>query len=393
MPMNVYKKTVFLRIDANVPLDRGSILSDYKLQAVLPTIVSLLHQQAYLIIGTHLGRPTRQTQKYLSTKQLVPWFAEHPVDLHYISDITQAAHHNFSADPRPVILENLRFYPGEQEKSLHFAKQLKQLSEIYINDAFGVIHRDDTSISLAPSLYEPESKNIGPLITKELTCLEKIKHSPQSPFVLVIGGNKLATKTVLLSRMISQKKSSRPQKILIGGALAHPFLQSQGIFIGSSLKHPGSITMAKDIIALAEHNGVELLTPIDVLVTKNIHQGHTRALDIAHIQDDDIIIDIGPKTIDLFSSEIAQAQTIFANGTMGVYTIKEFAHGTRSIVRAIAQSDGYSVIGGGDATAAALSCPESDRVDLLSSGGGATLAYLAVEDTQELPGLSCLHKA
>ncbi len=341
-------KRVFLRADLNIPLHSNSlqnkkILNSYKLESIKPTIDYIQENGGKVILATHIGRPnalsrTNFFDENLSTKLLVPWFEQAGYEVEYEIDLKQAIKKSKQDFSKILLLENLRFFNGEQQTNLPFAKLLAQCADVYINDAFGVMHRSDTSITLLPKQFKPENRAYGLLVEKEIETLTKLKTNPEQPFIVVLGGNKIETKMPLLESLLEQPKESRVRSILIGGAIAK--------------------SIGKDFLSKAKSLGVNVLLPEDYLKINNY------------------IIDIGPKTIERFKQEIAQAKTIFTNGPMGIYEEKESATGSREILQAIAQTNAYTVVGGGDAVAATNKFGLENQMDFLSTGGGATLAFL-----------------
>ncbi len=356
-PAACAKKRVFLRVDLNVPLAHGQIVDDQRLQAIIPTLQLLTKNAACVTIATHLGKPDHtHPDQALSTRQLIPWFAAHGFTVTFAENPLAAAALAL-AGCTLILLENLRFFPGEQEPSAACAHTLAALADCYVTDAFATLHRNDTSIALLPGCFTPENRFYGLCIARELNALETICTSPQQPFMAVLGGNKLTTKLPLIQQLMMVPPAQRVSHVLLGGLL--------GIDLDKN---------APELIALALQQAVTLLLPIDY---RTDAAGNT--------------IDIGPATEELFISCLGKAQTIFANGTMGKYEEKDGQAGTYAILRAIAQSDGFTLLGGGDCAAAAEQCGVADKVSCVSTGGGATLAYLASKKPwQDLPGLQAL---
>jgi phosphoglycerate kinase len=360
---SVFDKRVFVRADLNVPFTpSGAIESDFRLQALLPTLEYLLDQEATVIIASHLGRPT-VPDITLSTRQLLPWFLEQGYTVTFGESLEEAEQLSHSIDPGTLILlENLRFFPGEmtgtaQERDA-FARQLAAMADIYVNDAFGAIHKKDTSIALLPRKFLLAHRCMGLTVEREITHLAYLTEMPEHPFVLVLGGAKLDDKLPLIKTFLSSSVSRRPDTIIIGGALAFPFLHNQ----------------ADDIVALAKKNRVNLVLPIDFVYSS-----------------DQKIIDIGPDSCKIFASYIRDATTLFANGTMGVYENPESRHGTEYILNTIADTHVTTIVGGGDCVAALHQLGLQGNVSFVSTGGGATLAFLGASDPYAaLPGLAAL---
>lgn len=331
---------VFLRADLNVPTKDKKIVQDYRLHAILPTINEIKKAGNKIILATHIGRPpaadhTNFFDENLSTKILVPWFEQHGYEIEYEMDLLKAIEKSKQHPKKILLLENLRFFNGERQTNLEFAQLLAQLADSYVNDAFGLLHRNDTSVTLLPEQFPPDKRSFGLLVKKELQELTKLKENPEQPYIVILGGNKSETKLKLLHKLLEQPESTRPEKILLNGLLAQ---------------------------ALTQPPHKNVLLPIDTQTDRNNN-----------------IFDIGPKTIELFKKEIARAKTIFANGTMGAYEQPEYETGSKAILQAIADSSAYTVIGGGDAVAATFQFGLEKKMDFLSTGGGATLAFLAEE--------------
>lgn len=390
--IDLQNKKVFLRADLNVPIKNGLIIQDHKLKAILPTIDFLLRRNAKIVLATHLGRPDLAGKNFkfvpsLSTQILLPWFKEKGYEIEFEKGLEKASLNNI--DSPILLLENLRFFKGERKPSGEFANKLKKLANIYINDAFGLIHRNDTSITLLPQLFDPSKRSLGLLIEKEIKELQKLKEKVNQPFLLVCGGNKVKDKIPLLESFINKTTQLKPKTVIIGGAMAYTFLQAKGICIGKSPIEKESVTLAQNILNLAKKNGITIMLPMDHLVVKKIGS-KAEICNTPHIPNNTIGVDIGPKSLRLFSNKIKLAKTIFANGTMGIYTNPNYEKGSKAIMKAIAKSTAYSIIGGGDAVSATIKFGAKDKINFLSTGGGATLKFLSTnlgEEYKVLPGL------
>jgi len=338
-------KRVFLRADLNVPIKDKKVMQDYRLRSILPTINAIQTDGNKVILATHIGRPDASSRKNffdenLSTKILVPWFEQHGYSIDYEIDLLKAIEKSNRNPEKILLLENLRFFNGEQQTNVEFAKLLAQLADSYVNDAFGLLHRSDTSITLLPQEFDPDHRSFGLLVKKELQTLTALKENPQQPFLIILGGNKGETKLRALDTLLGKPKQTRPETILIGGAIAQDF--------------------PENLLKKAKQNSVTVVLPVDTQKDNNKN-----------------IVDIGPKTIELFKKEIARAKTIFANGTMGICETKEHETGSREILQAVADSNATTIIGGGDAVAATFQFGLESKMSFLSTGGGATLAFLA----------------
>jgi phosphoglycerate kinase len=377
-------KRVIMRADLNISLKNGTIADDYRLQAALPSLKLLAKHAQRTVLLSHLGRPTPGSPApEHSLKLLVDWFNKAGLPVHWAPTIQAAAQHKDGI----VLLENLRFWPGEQEQSIEFAKSLAQLGDLYVHDAFALVHRSDTSITLLPGLFTPENRLVGIGLARELEHLDHIKTRPQQPFVVVLGGNKLPDKIPLLLELITGPAEHRPQTILIGGALALPFLLAQGHPVGNYAIDPVITNTAAHILQTAISTGITIALPNDFF----IQSGQKKLLQ--SLGATDICMDIGPETVHRFSQQLATAASIFANGTMGKYEENTFASGTNQILQVIATSTAYSVVGGGDCVTALRHLGRDNDINFVSTGGGATLAFLGTGDPfNQLPGLRALHQ-
>lgn len=375
-------KRVFLRSDFNIPITRGIIKDDFRIIAALPTIRYLMAKKSKIIIATHLGDPGGKKNNKHTVKPLARRLSEVlGVKVVFVSDCigkTTEKAANKLRDGEILLLENLRFYPGEEENSSDFARSLAKLADIYVNNAFGVSHREHASVSAIKKLIPAYA---GLLLENEVLNLHKI-YKPKKPLIAVIGGAKIKTKISLLKKL---KNSS--QYILVGGALANNFIKAKGFPVGRSLVSPEEIKLAKILLSK------NIVIPIDVIVSDKMNdKGVAQIRYINNIKKKDIILDIGPETIKRFSALIKKAKTIIWNGPMGVYEYNHFKHGTLSIARVIAtRSKGFAfgAVGGGETIDALKMTKMMDYVDWVSTGGGAMLAFLGGE---KMPGLKDLIK-
>ncbi|QQR49287.1 phosphoglycerate kinase [bacterium] len=395
--LNVAQKRVFVRADLNVPLSDKVIVNDFRLTALLPTLDYLLENDAKVVLATHLGNPEALSRsnyfdENLSSSLLVEWFEKRGYHIIYEIDLLKAEAKSHTDRHAILLIENLRFFHGEKEsKSANtFADLLKNLADCYVNDAFALMHRNDTSTTLLPQRFNTEDRSIGFLVEKELTMLTSIKEKPQQPYVMILGGNKVKDKIDLLKNILKRPRYAMPQSFLIGGAMAHAFLQAQGYHIGQSIVDMSAVEFARNFLHKADELQISINLPHDALVTFG-DSYPTDYYNIDAIPSNGTIVDIGPGTIEMFSQDIAKATTIFANGTMGIYEDPAYAQGTSKILHAIANSQALSVIGGGDTVAAIFANNLQTEIDFLSTGGGATLAFIATDFAeQSLPGLKAL---
>lgn len=389
----LYRQRVFVRADLNVPIaENGSIKNDNRLRAILPTIAHIQKQGGKVILASHIGRPSGNgLDHHLSTRNLISWFEEHGLEIDFEPDLLAAQSNSYHKPQRIMLLENLRFFAGEKNYSMPFAELLSNVADIYVNDAFGTMHRNDTSVSLLPQLFLPKNRGWGLLVDLELEALEGLHDSPKQPFIIVLGGVKIIDKVGLLSNFLAHHIP--PAVIMLGGKIALPFLAAGGTNLGASSPTDEEIILAQKI--LSQLGQTKLLLPVDFVVTTDLTQTdgiQTKLL--TELTSNDIIIDIGPQTVQLFTQSLVWAKTVFANGTMGINEAPHDSAGTQGVLRAIAAIDGLKVAGGGDAVAAIESLGLGNQMTFISTGGGATLAYLGSENPwATVPGLKALGPA
>lgn len=393
--LQVTGKRVFLRADLNVPLKNGAIESDLRLRALKPTLDYLVKHRAHIILCTHIGRPEVHNEPYhydaaLSTQHLVSWLENNGYATVIETDFAKIADRSYAPHKKIILLENIRFYSGETNNDQHFAEQLAQTADIYIDDAFGCIHRNETSITLLAQLFAPTNRGIGKLVEHELNQLETLRTNPEQPLVLIIGGNKLEDKIPLLEAFIHKQ---HPHTIMIGGALAFPFIvrdhaEQCACLTCHSLSRE-EISKAASIMNLIRSFGIQLLLPVD----HRTWAANESAIvtPTAEIPAECTAWDIGPKTELLFAQACKEAGTIFINGSMGRYEEEEYAHGTEAVFTAAANSNAITIVGGGNATDAAYQFKLEHLFSLVSTGGGATLTFLTSSAPfKELPALAAL---
>jgi phosphoglycerate kinase len=388
----LYRQRVFVRADLNVPIaENGSIKNDKRLRAIIPTIKHIQQKGGKVILASHIGRPSGNgLEHHLSTRNLITWLEEQGLRIDFESDLIAAHQKTYHDSGRVMLLENLRFFMGEKLYSMPFAELLANLADIFVNDAFGTMHRNDTSVALLPQLFLPQNRGWGLLVEQELHALEKLHDAPAAPLMLVLGGSKISDKIPLIKNFLHH---TAPKSIILGGKIALPFLAEQGLSMGKSNPTFEEMALAKEV--LEQLDQTKLLLPVDVIVATDA-TGSTQITPktISDIGSNDFVIDIGPQSIELFTQELANAKTIFLNGTMGYYESPQGLQGTQDIIRAVAQTSGTKIIGGGDAVAAVEAMNLQDKMTFLSTGGGATLAYLGSENPwHNLPGLKALGPA
>ena len=369
---------VLMRVDFNVPIDvRGRILDDYRVRATLPSIQSVLARDGRLILMSHLGRPkTIEDRTMLSLRPIAERLRmllnrDVASTGQVIGDEVenQAARlHNGDV----LLLENLRFHPGELEGDLNFGKALATLGDVYCNDAFGSCHRLDASLVVVPEAMGRRPKVVGLLVEKEMRVLTELVSTPERPFVAVLGGIKVSDKINALNRLVEIC-----DRILIGGALANTFALAEGGRIGSSLAELDQLDVARNLLERAEN---KVVLPFDFACAASLRSGvSAHRAPFGQVPDGLAAYDVGPTTIEQFGQEVQAASTIFWNGPVGAYETPPFDAGTWAIAEAIVRATAKSVVGGGDTAAALRQFGFTDRVFHVSTGGGASLALLAGE--------------
>jgi len=386
-------KKVLIRVDYNVPVDEnGNITDNTRIIASLPTLNYLLNSNAKVIIISHRGRPKGKRNPAYSLKviekELEKILIKKGIDLNSIKFIDDCIGEKVKKEidlmePKDIlILENLRFYEEEKKNDKEFAKKLASLADCYVSDAFGVVHRAHASVAGVPE-YIPYY--YGYLIKTEVENLNHVLHKKQSPLIAIIGGAKISGKIDVLKSLI--KKANF---ILIGGAMAYTFLKSKGLDVGNSLVEDDKIKIAYDVLLEAEKSGVRLILPLDHIVVDDIKNYNKKSkTPNAEIPDGKIGVYIGPKTIKVFGQAIAKAKTIFWNGPMGIFEKPPFDKGTNEIAKKVADSQAYSVVGGGDSASAIRKSGVADKINHISTGGGASLEFL---EGRDLPGIKALEK-
>ena len=376
---------VLLRVDFNVPICNGEITDDTRIRRAIPTIEYLQDQGCKTVICSHLGRPDGRPDARSSLELAAHRLAEIlDTEIIFSPEITGNGVEEIARtlpNGGIMVLENLRFHPGEKAGALDFSGALARLGKVYINDAFGTMHRTDASITGVPTLMEHVA--VGLLVSSEVEALTKLVDQPKRPFVGVIGGVKVGEKINIIDAL-----ARRCDTLIIGGAMAYTFLKARGESVGNSRVETAKVSHAKRVLERCESKGVTVLLPTDHVVASEIQDdAETEVLN--EIPDDKMGLDIGPETIAVYADALKNAKTIFWNGPMGVFEIDAFAAGTKAMAEAVAGSSAYSVVGGGDSAAAIAKFGLADKVSHVSTGGGAALAF--VEGTV-LPGIRVINE-
>ena len=384
---DVTGKRVFLRADLNVPLDDGRITDDTRIRASLPTIVHLLERGAVVIVASHLGRPKGKVNDALRLKPVADRLSAllgRPVRMtgDALGPGVQVALDKLRAGDL-LLLENLRFHPEEEANDSGFAEALARFADLYVNDAFGAAHRAHASTE---GITHHLPSYAGLLMEREVDSLTRLLVRPARPFHALIGGAKVSGKLEVLEALLG-----RCQAVLVGGGMANTLLAAKGHQLGKSLVEADQIENAERIFAEARRKRVRLMLPTDAVIAPQIHhRAKTRTVPIAEVPKDQMVVDIGPETIAAYTEHLAKAKTIFWNGPMGVFEIKQFANGTNAMARFLASrtsAGATTVVGGGDSVAAVERAGLAQRMSHVSTGGGASLEFL---EGKALPGVDAL---
>ena len=369
-------KRVFIRVDFNVPIKNGTIGDDTRIRASLPTIQYAIEQGAKtILLASHLGRPKGKPN---------PEYSLRPVAARLSELLGQPVTFDDPAANGVVLLENLRFNPGEETNDPAFAAQLAAMADVYINDAFGSAHR--AHASTAGIVKHVKDAGAGLLMAAEVEYLSRVLESPGRPFVAILGGAKVSDKLEVIQNLVP-----RVDALLIGGAMAYTFFKARGLDVGTSLVEEDLLDAAREVEELARKRRLRFELPVDHVVAPKLEAGSPA--EILDVDDpaigDRMGLDIGPKTIERYRDIIRTAKTVTWNGPMGVFEIDAFARGTLEVARAVADVDGTTVIGGGDSIAAVAKAGVTDRITHISTGGGASLEFLG---GQTLPGVEALNR-
>lgn len=379
-------KKVFCRVDFNVPMQDGQITDETRIRAALPTIQYLQEQGAKVMLASHLGRPKGQVVEELRLTPVAKRLSEllgtdvKKADEAYGDSVKALVSEMNEGDV--VLLENVRFYAGEEKNDPELAKSFAELADVYVNDAFGAAHRAHASTE-GIAHYIPAVS--GFLMDKELATIGKALSNPERPFTAIIGGAKVKDKIGVIDNLLDVVDN-----LIIGGGLAYTFIKAQGHEIGKSLLEEDKIDLAKSFIEKAKEKGVNFYMPIDGVVADRFAQdADTKVVPIEEIPADWQALDIGPKTAELYRDVIQKSKLVIWNGPMGVFEFDAFANGTKAVAESLAEAkDTYSIIGGGDSAAAVEKFNLADQMSHISTGGGASLEFM---EGKELPGVVALN--
>ena len=379
-------KKVLMRADFNVPVDHGSITDDTRIRAAIPTIQDLIDKGAKVILTSHFGRPKGKVNESMRLTLVGERLSEvlgkevKKCDDCIGEEVTSTV--TAMKDGDVVLLENVRFYPGEEGNDPEFAKQLASVADIYVNDAFGTAHRAHASTEGVTRYLSPSVG--GYLIEKELKFLQGAIDNPQKPLAAIIGGSKVSSKIGVIEALLD-----KCDKLLLGGGMIFTFYKARGLSVGKSLVENDKIELAKSLEAKAKEKGVTMLLPTDVVIADKFDpEANTQTVSIEAIPDGWMGLDIGPKSAKVFQDALADCKTVIWNGPMGVFEMEKFAKGTEAIAHTLAdKQDSITIIGGGDSVAAVEKLGLGEKMSHISTGGGASLVLL---EGKNLPGIVAL---
>ncbi|REB04749.1 phosphoglycerate kinase [Sporosarcina sp. BI001-red] len=377
-------KRVFCRVDFNVPMEDGKVSDDTRIRAAIPTIEYLSEQGAKVILASHLGRPKGEVKEDSrlteAGKRLAELLGKPVLKLDESTGPAVEKQVSELADGEILLLENVRFHAGEEKNDAELAKQFASLADVFVNDAFGAAHRAHaTTAGIAE--YLPSVQ--GFLLEKELDVLGKALSNPERPFTAIIGGAKVKDKIGVIDHLLD-----KVDNLLIGGGLSYTFIRAQGHEIGDSLLEEDKVELAKSFIEKAKEKGVNLYLPIDTRVADSFSEtAETKVVAVSGIEKGWMGLDIGPKTAELYDSVIRDSKLVIWNGPMGVFEMATFAEGTKRVAQAMAETDAFTIIGGGDSAAAVEKFEVAEKMDHISTGGGASLEFM---EGKELPGVAAL---
>jgi len=385
-------KKALIRVDFNVPLDKEfNITDDKRMRAALPTINKILKDGGSVVLMSHLGRPKGGPEDKYSLKHILD-------DLSAMLNLTvKFAEDCIGADTQDkasnllagevLLLENLRFHSEEEKGDVKFAEELSKLGNVYVNDAFGTAHRAHASTTIVAQFF-PKDKYFGYLMAEELKNAEKVNHGAAKPFTAIMGGAKVSDKILLIESLLD-----KVDNLIIGGGMAYTFAKAQGGEIGTSLLEEDRMALCLELLAKSKAKGVNLVLPVDTVIADKFDNDAAKdQVDSGHIPVDWMGLDIGTKSVELFSDIIKNSKTVLWNGPMGVFEMENFEKGTRAVANAVVEATkngAFSLIGGGDSAAAIAKFGLEDEVSYVSTGGGALLEYM---EGKELPGVKAIQE-
>jgi phosphoglycerate kinase len=385
----IENKRVFVRVDFNVPMEGDRITDDARIREAIPTLKYAMDRGARVIAASHLGRPKKGPDPKLSLVPAGQRLAELlGVEVHVPEDCIGDAAKKVVFDLRAgqlCLLENLRFHPEEEKDDESFAKELAALADVYVDDAFGAVHRAHASVHALPRLFS--ERGCGFLLKKEIAALGKVVTSPDKPYLAVLGGAKVSDKIEVIEALLDKVDA-----LVIGGAMANTFLAAKGVDVKASKVEGDKLALARTILEKAAAKKVEVLLPSDAIVATSVEASEGKTCDVGAVPAGQMILDIGPKTLEAFSTKIAAAKTVFWNGPMGLFEKSAFAKGTFGIAEAMASSTAFTVVGGGDSAAAVRAAGEeiAKKMSHISTGGGASLELI---EGKKLPGIEVLRRS
>ena len=390
MNINFKNRRALIRVDFNVPLDaQFNVTDNSRILAAVPTIKKVLEDGGSVVLMSHLGRPKEGPTDKFSLKHLLPELNKIlGTDVKFVDDCIGDASFKASGELKPgeiLLLENLRFYKEEEKGDIQFAEKLAKHGDVYVNDAFGTAHRAHASTAIIAQFF-PNSKTFGYCIESELKSINKVLHDGKKPFTAIMGGAKVSDKIIILQQLIN-----KADNIIIGGGMAFTFVKAKGGNVGKSLVEDDRIQTALDILADAKKKNVNIYIPVDAVVADNFsNDANIKMVDVNHIPDGWMGLDIGAASEKIFQDVIANSNTILWNGPMGVFEMSNFESGTKSVANAICvatKKGAFSLIGGGDSVAAINKYNLGNQVSYVSTGGGALLEYI---EAGTLPGISAI---
>jgi phosphoglycerate kinase len=375
LPHDLHGRRVLVRVDFNVPLDKaGNVTNDRRIRAALPTLKTLLDRGAALVVMSHLGRPTGDPigdAPFKMDKVAVRLGELLDKPVRKVDEVVGPAATTAARALKPgevLVLENVRFHPGEQKKDQALGAELAKLGDIYVNDAFGTCHRKDVSMVALPAAMKGKPRVVGLLVAKELEILDRLLSKPQRPLLGILGGGKVSDKILFIKTLLS-----RVDKVLIGGAMTYTFLKAQGLNVGGSRLEADKLDVARELLELGKG---KITLPVDHLIVEKIDAPQTASVVEGEIPDGWIGVDIGPKTISQYTDEVRKAAMVMWNGPLGKFEDAPYSKGTLAVAEALAASKGVTIIGGGETAEAVENYSLADKMTHVSTGGGAFLEYV-----------------